>query len=55
MTAVKVCNTEQSLQNVFVLNRQIIIVFKYNKASASNNYSFYIVRYLLAKLSSLVF
>ncbi|KFZ18998.1 hypothetical protein V502_03895 [Pseudogymnoascus sp. VKM F-4520 (FW-2644)] len=55
VTAVKVCNTEQSLRNVFVLNGQIIIVFEYNKASASNNHSFYIVRYLSAELGRLVF
>ena len=55
VTAVKVCNTEQSMRNVFVLNGQIIIVFEYKKASSSNNHSFYIVRYLPAELSSLVF
>lgn len=48
VTAVKVYNTEQSLQNIFVLYRQVIIVFEYNKASASNNHSFYIICYLPA-------
>lgn len=34
------------MQNVFIINGCVAIVFEYNKSRAANNHLFYIVRYL---------
>jgi hypothetical protein len=44
--SVRVSNTMQALRNVFVRNGRIMIIISYNKARASNNHAFYVVRYL---------
>ncbi|KAH7408848.1 hypothetical protein BKA64DRAFT_570850, partial [Cadophora sp. MPI-SDFR-AT-0126] len=51
ITAIRVCNTEQVIQNVFILYRRLIIVFKYNKSRVVNNHYFYVIRYLPLTLS----
>ncbi|KAH7144670.1 hypothetical protein DER46DRAFT_580593 [Fusarium sp. MPI-SDFR-AT-0072] len=51
VTSIRCVNTELTMRNVFFYGGRMIIVISYNKARASNNYSFYIVRYLPANLS----
>ncbi|KAJ4032987.1 hypothetical protein NW756_014038 [Fusarium oxysporum] len=51
VTRIRCLNTELTLRNVFFYGGRIIIMISYNKARASNNYSFYIVRYLPPNLS----
>ncbi|EXA31287.1 hypothetical protein FOVG_17411 [Fusarium oxysporum f. sp. pisi HDV247] len=43
VTSIRCLNTELSIRNVFFYGGRMIIVISYNKARASNNYSFYIV------------
>ncbi|KAH6974033.1 hypothetical protein EDB80DRAFT_831381 [Ilyonectria destructans] len=51
VTSIRYLNTELALRNVFFYGGRMIIVISYNKARASNNYAFYIVRYLPPDLS----
>jgi hypothetical protein len=51
ITSIRYLNTKEALRNVFFYGGQMIIIISYNKARASNNYAFYIVRYLQPSLS----
>ncbi|EXK78037.1 hypothetical protein FOQG_17267 [Fusarium oxysporum f. sp. raphani 54005] len=51
ITTVRYINTTPAIRNVFFRRGQMIIIISYNKARASNNYAFYIVRYLPRELS----
>jgi len=44
--SIRVLNTALGIRHVFVRRGRILIIIPYNKARASNNYAFYIVRYL---------
>ncbi|OBT97666.1 hypothetical protein VE01_04422 [Pseudogymnoascus verrucosus] len=52
ITAVRVCNTEQAIRNVFIINGRVAIVFEYNKLRATNNHSFYIINFYEPKSAS---
>ncbi|KAH7231095.1 hypothetical protein BKA59DRAFT_497663 [Fusarium tricinctum] len=51
VTSIRYLNSKLSKRNVFFYDGQMIIVISYNKARASNNYAFYIIRYVPADLS----
>ncbi|KAH8656364.1 hypothetical protein BGZ61DRAFT_303252, partial [Ilyonectria robusta] len=51
ITSIRYINTKLAIRNVFFHGGQMIIIISYNKARASNNYAFYIVRYLPPSLS----
>ncbi|WKT54184.1 Helicase superfamily 1/2, ATP-binding domain [Fusarium oxysporum f. sp. vasinfectum] len=51
IATVRYVNTTPAIRNVFFRGGQMIIIISYNKARASNNYAFYIVRYLPKQLS----
>ena len=51
VTSIRYLNTKLAIRNVFFYGGQMIVVISYNKARASNNYAFYIVRYLPPDLS----
>jgi hypothetical protein len=51
IATIRYINTTLAVRNVFFRGGQIIIIISYNKARASNNYAFYIVRYLPRELS----
>lgn len=55
ITSTKVYNTEQVMRNVIFREGRLLLVTEYNKARASNNYAFYIVRYLPPRLAELVY
>ncbi|PNP60709.1 hypothetical protein FNYG_14562 [Fusarium nygamai] len=51
VTSIRYLNSKLSIRNVFFYDGRMIIIISYNKARASNNYAFYIVRYVPADLS----
>ncbi|CZS75075.1 unnamed protein product [Fusarium graminearum] len=51
IATIRYINTTLAVRNVFFRGGQIVIIISYNKARASNNYAFYIVRYLPRELS----
>ncbi|EXM13432.1 hypothetical protein FOTG_18113 [Fusarium oxysporum f. sp. vasinfectum 25433] len=51
VTSIRYLNSKLSIRNVFFYDGQMIIIISYNKARASNNYAFYIVRYVPTDLS----
>lgn len=51
IATIRCVNTTLAIRNVFFRSGQMIIIISYNKARASNNYAFYIVRYLPRELS----
>nr|CEG04590.1 unnamed protein product [Fusarium clavum]CEG05792.1 unnamed protein product [Fusarium clavum] len=51
ITTIRYINTTPAIRNVFFRGGHMIIIISYNKARASNNYAFYIVRYLPKELS----
>lgn len=51
VATIRYINTTLAIRNVFFRGGQMIIIISYNKARASNNYAFYIVRYLPKELS----
>ncbi|KAI3567779.1 hypothetical protein IWW34DRAFT_859673 [Fusarium oxysporum f. sp. albedinis] len=51
VTTIRHINTTLAVRNVFFRGGQMMIIVSYNKARASNNYAFYIVRYLPKGLS----
>ncbi|KAH6975566.1 telomere-associated recQ-like helicase [Ilyonectria destructans] len=51
ITTIRYINTTLAIRNVFFHRGQMIIIISYNKARASNNHAFYIVRYLPQELS----
>ncbi|EXM12282.1 hypothetical protein FOTG_19217 [Fusarium oxysporum f. sp. vasinfectum 25433] len=51
VTSIRYLNPKLSIRNVFFYDGRIIIIISYNKARASNNYAFYIVRYVPMDLS----
>ncbi|EXK26017.1 hypothetical protein FOMG_17378 [Fusarium oxysporum f. sp. melonis 26406] len=51
VTSIRYLNSKLSIRNVFFYDGRMIIIISYNKARASNNYVFYIVRYVPIDLS----
>ncbi|EXL65654.1 hypothetical protein FOPG_18126 [Fusarium oxysporum f. sp. conglutinans race 2 54008] len=51
VTSIRHLNSRLSIRNVFFYDGRMIIIISYNKARASNNYAFYIVRYIPVDLS----
>ncbi|KAI3570585.1 hypothetical protein IWW34DRAFT_903267 [Fusarium oxysporum f. sp. albedinis] len=51
VTSIRYLNSKLFIRNVFFYDGRMIIIISYNKARASNNYAFYIVRYVPADLS----
>ncbi|QKD56923.2 uncharacterized protein FOBCDRAFT_140860 [Fusarium oxysporum Fo47] len=51
VTSIRYLNSKLSIRNVFFYDGRMIIIISYNKARASNNYAFYIVRYVPVDLS----
>ncbi|KAH7459229.1 hypothetical protein FOMA001_g20149 [Fusarium oxysporum f. sp. matthiolae] len=51
VTSIRYLNSKLSIRNVFFYDGRMIIIISYNKARASNNYAFYIVRYVPIDLS----
>lgn len=45
-TTIRFRNTKLGIRNLFVRGGKVVIVISYTKARASNNHSFYVVRYL---------
>ena len=45
-TSLRLRNTERAIRNIFIREGQVIAIVSYNKARASNNNTFYVVRYL---------
>lgn len=54
-SSIRVLNTQLAIRHVFVREGRILIVLSYNKARASNNYAFYIVRYIPSGLDASMF
>lgn len=51
IATIRCVNTTIAIRNVFLRGGRMMIIISYNKARASNNYAFYIVRYLPKELS----
>ncbi|KAH7231140.1 hypothetical protein BKA59DRAFT_362765, partial [Fusarium tricinctum] len=51
VTSIQYLNSKLSIRNVFFYDRRMIIIISYNKARASNHYTFYIVLYIPVNLS----
>lgn len=51
MATIRWVNTTLAIRNIFFRGGQMMVIISYNKARASNNYAFYIVRYLPRELS----
>ncbi|KAK2684445.1 hypothetical protein QWA68_016996 [Fusarium oxysporum] len=51
IATIRYINTTLAVRNVFFRGGQMMIIISYNKVRASNNYAFYIVRYLPKELS----
>ncbi|KAM5528478.1 hypothetical protein FOXYSP1_18959 [Fusarium oxysporum f. sp. phaseoli] len=51
VTTIRHINTTLAVRNVFFRGGQMMMIISYNKARTSNNYAFYIVRYLPKGLS----
>lgn len=48
-------NTHQVIQNIFIYNRQLVIITEYYKARSRTNFIFYIVYILLQLVSQILF
>ena len=53
--SVKLHNTKMAVRNVFIREGRLMLVISYNKARASNNHAFYIMRYFRADLAAAIF
>lgn len=51
VTSIRYLNSKLSIRNLFFYDGRMIIIISYNKARASNNYAFHIVRYIPVDLS----
>ncbi|KAH7137817.1 hypothetical protein EDB81DRAFT_75097 [Dactylonectria macrodidyma] len=54
-TSIRFRNTKLAIRNVFICEGRVIVIISYNKARASNNHAFYVVRYLPDDLDSSMF
>ena len=55
MNSIRVRNTELTIRNVFIRESRLLVVISYTKSRASNNHSFYVVRYLHPDVATAVF
>jgi hypothetical protein len=53
--SIRLHNTALAIRHIFIRGGQILVIISYNKARTSNNYAFYIVRYLPLPLGLSVF
>lgn len=49
-TGIRFRNTKLVMRNIYIREGQVMIIISYNKARASTNHAFYVVRYLLDEL-----
>lgn len=55
MTSVRFQNPKLAIRNMVIHGGMVLIIISYTKARASNNHSFYVIRYLPDKVGGVYY